>query len=76
MPRYTLIPDEHEFDQVEIVAADAGRLLAMIHRVGWNAARVLQDGRYIFTVALNPKGYWAVLPGLPESADGPCTDAS
>lgn len=66
MPVYTLIPDEHDFDLEEIAAADAAALLAKIHGFGWNAARVLQDGKFVFTLSRNPKGFWSILPGLPD----------
>jgi hypothetical protein len=54
MPVYTLISDEHGFEPEEVVAADARQLLGLIHRFGWNSARVLQDGEHVFTLSLNP----------------------
>lgn len=69
MPTYTLIPDEHDYEAEELIADGPGQLLAMVYRYGWNAARVLQDGRYIFTVALDSNGVWSILPGLPDSDD-------
>lgn len=67
MPVYTLIPGEHDFDVEEIVAADAARLLEEIHGFGWNAAQVLQDGKFVFMVSRNVKGFWSILPGLPDT---------
>lgn len=65
MPIYTLISDEHGFDPEEIEADDASQLLGLIHRFGWNSARVLQDGEHAFTVSLNPQGFWSIVQGLP-----------
>lgn len=66
MPLYTLIPDEHDFEPEEIVAADAAALLGEIHSFGWNAARVLKHGKFVFTLSRSTKGFWSILPGLPK----------
>jgi hypothetical protein len=66
MPIYTLIPDEHDYDPMAIEADNPAQLLSLVHRLGWNAAQVLKDGEYVFTVSLNPKGFWSILPALPE----------
>lgn len=66
MPVYTLIPDEHDFEAAEIVAEDAAQLLTGIYGLGWNAARVLENGKFAFTLSRNTKGFWSILPGLPE----------
>lgn len=71
MPLYNLIPDEHDFEPEEIEAADAATLLAEIHGFGWNAARVMQDGKFVFTLSRNPRGFWSILPGLPEHNEIP-----
>jgi hypothetical protein len=68
MPVYTLIADEHDFEPEEIIAADAAQLLCAVHGFGWNRARVLQDGVYVFTVSLNPEGFWSILPDLPRTS--------
>ena len=68
MPTYTLIPDEHDFDPEELVADGPGDLLARVYGFGWNRARVLQDGRFVFTVAQSLEGVWSILPGLSEES--------
>jgi hypothetical protein len=57
-----------------IDAVDGGQLLGMVHRFGWNAARVFQDGKFVFTVVLNPKGFWSIMPDLPEESPTQHTD--
>ena len=66
MPVYMLIPDEHDFEAEELIAADAAQLLASIHGFGWNRARVMQDGEYVFNVARSPQSVWSILPALPD----------
>jgi hypothetical protein len=69
VPVYTLIPDEHDFEPEEFVAADAARLLEEIHGLGWNAALVLQDGNFAFTLPRSSKGVWSILPSLPDAPE-------
>jgi len=65
MPTYTLLPDEHDFEPEEFEATGPEHLLEMVYGQGWNSARVLQDGTFIFTVARSPSGVWSIMPGLP-----------
>jgi hypothetical protein len=67
MPIYSLIPDEHDFEPEELIADGPRELLNEIYGQGWNKARVLQDGHFVFTVARNAGGVWAILPGLPDA---------
>ncbi len=67
MPTYTLVPDEHDYEPVEMEADSPRQVLGMVHRQGWNAARVLQDGEYAFTISLNPQGFWSIVQGLPDA---------
>ena len=69
MPTYTLVPEEHDYEPEELIAESPKALLGGVYDAGWNRARVLQDGRYIFTLSRDVSGAWAILPGLPE-ADG------
>lgn len=66
MPTYLLVPDEHDFEPKEMIADDARQLLATVYGQGWNSARVLMDGKFVFTVARSVNGMWSILPGLPE----------
>lgn len=67
MPTYTLVPDEHDYEPEELIADDPRDLLNKVYGYGWNAARVLQDGTFIFTVCRNVDGVWAILPVLPDA---------
>jgi hypothetical protein len=69
MPTYTFFPEEHDFEPEELVADGPQQMLGAIYGCGWNKARVLQDGAYIFTVSRSVDGVWSILPGLP-GADG------
>lgn len=60
MPHFTLIPSEHDFEPEEFVAEDPGQALGLIHRLGWNAADLQQDGEYLYSLALNPEGVWSI----------------
>jgi hypothetical protein len=66
MPTYTLIPDEHDFEAEELVADGPRELLTKIYDYGWNKARVLEEGQFLFTLARSTSGAWAILPDLPE----------
>lgn len=65
MPIYTFIPDEHDFEPEQVEADGPKDLLTKVYGYGWNKARVLQDGEFVFTVSRNSDGVWAILPGLP-----------
>ena len=69
MPTYTLIPDEHDFEPEELVADGPAELLSKVYSYGWNAARVLGDGTYLFTVSRSSRGVWSILPGLPALSE-------
>lgn len=66
MPTYTFFPEEHDFEPEELVADGPQQMLASVYGYGWNKARVLEDGKYIFTVSRSVNGVWSILPGLPE----------
>lgn len=74
MPTYTLVPDEHDFEPEEFTAEGPAQLLEMVYGCGWNAARVLQDGMFVFVVARSASGVWSILPGL-AGADKSSIDA-
>jgi hypothetical protein len=65
MPTYTFFPEEHDFEPEEIVADGPEELLSSVYGFGWNKARVMQDGVYVFTVSRSISGLWSILPGLP-----------
>lgn len=67
MLTYTLIPDEHDFEPEELTAENPSDLLNKVYGYGWNKARVLLDGQFMFTLARSPAGAWTILPGLPEA---------
>jgi len=71
MPTYTFLPEEHDFEPEELVADGPEELLSAVYGYGWNKARVLQDGAYVFTVSRSVNGMWSILPGLPEGDKRP-----
>lgn len=66
MPLFTVTPRLHgpaskSIERPEqFVAHDSGQVLGMVHRLGWDAADVEQDGKYLFSVALNRDGVWSI----------------
>jgi hypothetical protein len=59
MPRFTLI-SQGEAVPVELIAPHSGQIMEALQRLGWTSADVQEDGRYIFSIALNPDGIWCL----------------
>jgi hypothetical protein len=66
MATYTFFPEEHDFEPEELEADGPQEMLASVYGYGWNKARVLEDGKYLFTVSRSVSGVWSILPGLPD----------
>lgn len=60
MPRFTIIPVDRNQPDANLIATDAGPVLAFIDRVRCGEADVLEDGRYLFSASLESCGFWSV----------------
>jgi hypothetical protein len=61
MPRFTVISPDAGIEPEEFVAGDSGQVLGLVHRLGWHAADVRQDGEYLFSISLNNEGVWSII---------------
>lgn len=60
MSLFTLTSDDLALTPHEFVANDAGQVLCIIHRLGWRAADIRQDGRYLYSLSLSEDGVWSL----------------
>lgn len=61
MPRFSIVPADQTQSVGQIVAADASAALCMADRMQCDAADILQDGEYLFSVYVSgPEGLWTI----------------
>lgn len=60
MPLFQIQPTDQPFPTAEIIASDAARVFTIVQRLDCQAADVLRDGEYAFSILLNPTGMWSI----------------
>lgn len=60
MPRFTVVPIDQASSSAEIIATDAGGILAIVEQLKCHEADVLQDGVYAFSARLGGNGLWTI----------------
>src|SRR3982750_3557237 len=60
MQTYTVIPTTGLHEPAEVTAIDAGSVLGVVGRVGFEEADVLQLGKYLFSLSIDSHGVWKV----------------
>jgi hypothetical protein len=60
MPRFTILPKDESISSMELVSDDSASVLHLIGRLPCNAADVLQDGEYAFSLRQAQGGFWEI----------------